>query len=100
MITHGPIQAGLWVLHKCDVRHCVRPDHLFLGTAAENTTDMMRKGRWGSQKLRALNDEQVRMVRATFRPDVRGSGTTLAQELGVSKDIIYRAFYQQHGCYR
>jgi len=41
----GPISEGLRVCHHCDVRHCVRPDHLFLGTAKDNTQDMMSKGR-------------------------------------------------------
>lgn len=34
------------VLHKCDVRRCINDSHLFLGTAQDNTNDMMRKGRW------------------------------------------------------
>lgn len=41
----GAVPDGLMVLHHCDVRHCVNPQHLFLGTAADNTQDMMAKGR-------------------------------------------------------
>jgi hypothetical protein len=41
----GPIPEGMLVLHHCDVRRCVRPDHLFLGTARDNTRDMIAKGR-------------------------------------------------------
>ncbi len=43
--THGPIADGLHVLHKCDVRLCVRPGHLFLGTEADNMADRDAKGR-------------------------------------------------------
>lgn len=41
----GPIPGGMLALHKCDVRTCVNPAHLFLGTKRDNTQDMMRKGR-------------------------------------------------------
>ena len=41
----GPISKSLSVLHRCDVRACVNPEHLFLGTQQNNVTDMWAKGR-------------------------------------------------------
>jgi len=41
------IPDGLFCCHKCDVRACVNPDHIFLGTQQDNISDMMAKGRNG-----------------------------------------------------
>lgn len=44
-LTHGPIPNGLCACHRCDVRACVNPSHIFLGTDADNVRDCINKNR-------------------------------------------------------
>lgn len=77
--TFGPIPTGLSVLHRCDVRACINPDHLFLGTQRDNMRDMNSKGRGripnvrgerqGSAKLTAENVREIRRLAQTMTQD-------------------------------
>lgn len=91
-IQYGAIPAGLCVCHHCDNRLCVRPDHLFLGTNADNTHDMIRKGRQvniGPPPERAigvkLTWDAVREIRG-----MAGSLSTVAALFGVAPSTIGR----------
>lgn len=89
----GQIPDGLYVCHHCDNPPCVRPDHLFLGTALANTQDMDRKGRRvakgapGERNHNArLTEDDVRAIRSR-----RAAGETcrsLAADFGVSPPLI------------
>jgi hypothetical protein len=84
-IHRGEIPHGLFVLHKCDVRCCVNPDHLFLGTAADNAADMVAKGR-DRRPLPKLTASQVGEIRARVAGGVVQA--SLAREYGVSKATV------------
>jgi hypothetical protein len=90
MLFRGEIAQGMVVCHKCDVRACVNPEHLFLGTAADNARDMTEKGRnrlgekHGSSKLTA---KQVRRIKAMLAEDWMYM-SEIAREFGVSQTTI------------
>jgi HNH endonuclease len=94
--TFGPIPEGMCVCHKCDNRACVNPEHLFLGTPADNVRDMVQKNRHrgptseGSRHAK-LTADHVREIRNLVRTR---SMPSLAEQFKVSHatvcDIVYR----------
>lgn len=69
---NGRIPEGLCVLHKCDNRGCINPDHLFIGTKKDNTQDMFNKkrnpqrGGSYSGKSAKLTKDQVIEIRKLY----------------------------------
>lgn len=101
----GPIPPGMCVCHTCDVRLCVNPDHLFVGTMLDNMADAKRKGRmpkgktWptkartagqvrGERHGRAkLSERQARQILRLFQ-EGNGNKRQLADRFGVCRATV------------
>jgi hypothetical protein len=96
ILTNGPIPFGLWVLHRCDNRPCCRPDHLFLGTCADNVADMIAKGRHLTtgrvrshrQATAKLSEDQVAMIRS--RVAAGESRRSVARDVQINRRTVDR----------
>ena len=94
-LHRGPVPLGLFVLHRCDEPPCVNPDHLYVGTKADNARDMMERGRDfrphmagetnGTARLTNAQAAQIRRLRPRGR-----AAHAMAAELGVHVATIRR----------
>lgn len=97
----APISDGMFVLHRCDVPGCVNPAHLFLGTNADNMSDMVRKGRSKTPRRcrgervhgAKLTADAVRAIRDLGRAGVPQRG--IAARVGVSQRAVLRVLHRK-----
>ena len=98
-VVVGPIPKDGFVCHHCDNTGCVNPDHLFLGTAADNSADMVQKGRaarnanprYGTDNSSAkLDPEKVREMRR-LRFDDEWEYRPIAAKFGVTPRAAWSA---------
>ncbi len=91
LLAYGYLPADRDICHTCDVRCCVRPAHLFAGTARDNARDRERKGRGNQSHDSAhvsakLTEGQVREIRQ--RAATGEGSTALSRAYGVSVPSI------------
>ena len=85
------IPKNLHILHKCDVRNCVRPDHLFLGSNKDNVIDKVNKNRQakGSDSGNViLNEIQVIEIKKLLNNKYYGYIRDISFKYNVSSNCI------------
>lgn len=88
LIFKGDFESSLFVCHHCDVPLCCNPDHLFVGSAKDNSRDMFSKGRNADLRgelnaMAQLSSEQARAIAFDTR-----SNSVVANESGVTASNI------------
>jgi hypothetical protein len=83
----GPVPDGMHVLHTCDVRCCVNPDHLFLGTNADNVDDKVEKDRQSKNRIcyQKITYEQALAIRKE-----KGTQEAIGLRYGIGRSQVRR----------
>lgn len=92
-VAYGTVPADLVVRHKCDTPKCVRPEHLELGTHADNSTDMIERNRqaYGErQGSSILTEHEVMQIRKLYG-DKSILLKEIAEQFGVTVTAIQSA---------
>ena len=95
----GKIGPGLHVCHTCDIRSCVNPDHLWLGTSDQNNKDKANKGRAARQPgeshgMSKLTQSDVDEIRKIYS-EGGVSQASLSRKYGIGKPQICRIIKRQ-----
>lgn len=85
-ILVAPIPKGMKLLHQCDTPCCVNPDHMFIGTTADNNADCKAKGRNAQGVRHPMNKLSTDQVLAIRRDPA--STRKIAAKLGVSQSLV------------
>lgn len=96
---------GMFVCHHCDNPSCVRPEHLFLGTNADNMRDMVLKGR--SHDGSGINSptakftlKQIKGIREAYKNGKRGIVKKLTNKYKVNRNTIRRIVHNYTWIYK
>ena len=89
ILNYGEIPDNYWVLHRCDVKACVRPEHLFLGTRQDNMDDMKAKQRQRFGEACHNAKATVSLVRLIRECAFNGTTVaTLTRKFGLKKHAV------------
>jgi len=106
ILIYGSIPEGINVLHHCDNKRCVRPEHLFLGTQKDNMADMICKGRQAigdqlnhpiqvgeANHSHKLSEEDVNQIRHLYRRGYRQCD--IAKLVGVERANVWAIVHER-----
>ena len=100
LAAHGEIPPKMYVLHRCDNRKCINPEHLFLGTHLDNIRDMQKKGRHRggsmpgeSNPFAKFSDTKIEEIRLAASRGERKRD--IERQFGISETHYYRIVKKQ-----